>query len=125
VGSLVPSQHPDLLAIPRSQFHTLTAAGLEGVQAYRAQKKVFGQTRTIVVTFNQNLYDGQLQGITASLRKAQRKLSDLQTQLQRRREGKVKGGKAPTLDSVRKQTHSICSAQFASALTRSDPVTLG
>jgi len=120
VGSLVPSQHPDLLAIPRSQFHTLTAAGLEGVEAYRAQKKVFGQTRTIVVTFNQNLYDGQLQGITVSLGKAWRKLSDLQTQLQRRREGKVKGGKAPTLDSVRKQTHSICSAQFVEKILKTE-----
>lgn len=118
VGSLVPSQHSDLLAIPPSQFHALTTAGLEGVEAYRAQKKVFGQPRTIVVTFNRNLYDGQLQGITASLGKAQRKLSDLQTQLQRRREGKVKGGKAPTLDSVRKQTHSICSAQFVEKILK-------
>ncbi len=118
VGSLVPSQHSDLLAIPRSQFHALTTAGLEGVEAYRAQKKVFGQSRTIVVTFNRNLYDGQLQGITASLHKARRKLSDLQTQLQRRREGEVKGGKAPTLDSVRKQTHSICSAQFVEKILK-------
>jgi transposase len=32
--------------------------------------------------------------------------------LQRRREGKVKGGKGPTLDLVEKQVHTICSAQF-------------
>jgi len=65
-----------------------------GVEAYRTQKKVFGQSRSIVVTFNQNLYDGQLQRLTAHLAKARRKLGDLQTQLQRRRDGKVKGGKA-------------------------------
>jgi transposase len=112
VGSLVPWQHSELLTISRKQFRTLTHPGLEDVEVYRAQKKVFGQLRTIVVTFNQNLYEGQLQGLTAHLSKARRKLRDLQTQLQRRRDGKVKGGKAPTLDSVRKQIHTICSAQF-------------
>ncbi len=112
VGSLVPSQHSELLAISRKQFRTLTQSGLEGVEVYRAQKKVFGQPRTIVVTFNRHLYDGQLQGLTAHLAKARRKLLDLQTLLQRRRDGIVKGGKAPTLDSVKKQIHTICSAQF-------------
>jgi hypothetical protein len=44
-----------LLAISRRQFRTLTQPGLEGVEAHRTQKKVFGQPRSIVVTFNQNL----------------------------------------------------------------------
>src|SRR5271167_98351 len=69
VGSLVPSQHSKLLSISRKQFRTLTQPGLEGVEAYRTDKKVFGQPRTIVVTFNQNLYDGQLQGLSAHLGK--------------------------------------------------------
>lgn len=120
VGSLVPSQHPELLTISRKQFRTLTQPGLEGVEVYRAQKKVFGQLRTIVVTFNQNLYDGQLQGLTAHLGQARRKLRDLQTQLQRRRDGKVKGGKAPTLDSVKKQIHTICSAQFVGKILKAE-----
>lgn len=120
VGSLVPSQHADLLAVPRRRFRTLTTAGLEEVDAYRTQKKVFGQTRTIVVTFNQNLLDGQLQGLTQHLRKARRKLRELQTQLQRRREGTLKGGKAPTLESVQKQIHSICSAQFVEKILQTE-----
>ena len=120
VGSLVPSQHPDLLAIPRRQFHTLTTAGLEEVEVYRTEKKVFGQPRTILVTFNPNLYEGQLQGVTANLGKARRKLRELQTQLQRRREGTLKGGKTPTLDSVRKQIQSICAAQFVGKLLHAE-----
>ena len=120
VGSLVPSQHPELLAISRKQFRTLTQAGLEGVEAYRTQKTVFGQPRTIVVTFNQNLYDGQLQGLTAHLGKARRKLRALQTHLQRRREGKVRGGNAPTLDSVKKQIRAICSAQFVERILKAE-----
>ena len=78
------------------------------------------QPRTIVVTFNRNLYDGQLQGLSAHLGKARRKLRDLQTQLQRRREGKVKGGKAPTPDSVKKQIHTICSAQFVEKILKAE-----
>jgi transposase len=120
VGSLVPSQHSELLTISRKQFRTLTQLGLEGVEVFRAQKKVFGQPRTIVVTFNQNLYDGQLQGLTAHLVKARRKLRDLQTHLQRRRDGRVKGGKAPTLDSVKKQIHAICSAQFVEKILKTE-----
>lgn len=120
VGSLVPSQHSELLAISRQQFRMLSQGDLEGVEAYRTQKKVFGQAHTIVVTFNQNLYDGQLQGLTTHLGKARRKLRDLQTQLQRRRDGKVKGGKAPTLDSVKKQIHTICSAQFVEKILKAE-----
>ncbi len=127
VGSLVPSQHPDLLAIPRRRFHPLTHPGLEQVQAYRTEKKVFGATRTILVTFNPNLLEGQLQGITASLNKARRKLRELQTQLQRRREGTVKGGKAPTLESVQGQIRSICSAQLVGKILKAEvhPVAKG
>jgi len=125
VGSLVPSQHSELLAISRKQFRTLTQPGLEEVEAYRTQKKVFGQPRSIVITFNQNLYDGQLQGLSAHLGKARRKLRDLQTQLQRRRDQKVKRGKAPTLDSVRKQIHTICSAQFVDKILKAEVQPLG
>jgi transposase len=120
VGSLVPSHHAELLTISRTQFRTLTQPGLEGVEAYRTQKKVFGQPRTLVMTFNQNLYDGQLQGLTAHLDKARGKLRGLQSQLERRREGKVKGGKAPTLDSVKKQIHTICSAQFVEKILKAE-----
>jgi transposase len=120
VGSLVPSQHSELLTISRAQFRTLTQPGLEDVEAYRTQKKVFGQPRTIVVTFNQNLYDGQLQGLTAHLDKADGKLRALQSHLERRREGKVKGGKAPTVESVKKQIHTICSAQFVEKILKAE-----
>jgi transposase len=120
VGSLVPSQHADLLEIPRRRFRTLNTVGLEEVAVYRTQKKVFGQPRTIVVTFNPNLLDGQLQGLTQHLGKARHKLRDLQIQLQRRRQGKVKGGKAPTLESVQKQIDSICSAQFVKKILETE-----
>ena len=119
VGSLVSTHHSDLLAVPRRRFHPLTTPRLEEVEVYRTEKKVFGETRTVLVTFNQNLLDGQLQGLTASLNKARRKLRDLQQQLKRWREGKVKG-KAPALESVRKQVQAICSGQFVKLILKAE-----
>ena len=119
VGSLVPTQHPDLLAVPRRQFRAFATPRLDGVEVYRTQKKVFGGIRTVLITFNQNLLDGQLQGLTTSLDKARNKLRDLQQQLRRRREGKVKG-KAPALESVRKQVEAICSGQFPKLIFKAD-----
>ena len=119
VGSLVPTQHPDLLAVPRRRFRALTTSRLDGVEVYRTEKEVFGETRTVLITFHQNLLDGQLQGLTASLNQARRKLRDLQQQLRRWREGKVKG-KAPGLESARKQVEAICSGQFVKLMLKAE-----
>ena len=116
VGSLVPTQHPDLLAVPRSRFRTLPPARLEDVEVYRTTKKVLGRSHTVVVAFNQNLYDGQLQGLTTNLHKTRRKLRDLQHQLRRWREGKIQAGKAPTREAVQKQVRRLCSAQWVAAV---------
>jgi transposase len=120
VGSLVPTQHADLLEIPRRQFHALTTPGLEDVLVHRTQKKIFGQTRTVLVTFNPNLYEGQLQGLTANLNKARGKLRQLQRQLKRRREGKVKVGKAHSLQGVHNQVREICAAQSVKLILKTE-----
>jgi transposase len=119
VGSLVPTQHADLLAVPRRRFRTLATPRLEGVEVYRTEKKVFGKTRTVLVTFNPNLFDGQLQGLTTALSKARRKLRELQQQLERWRQGRVKG-KAPALESVKKQVQAICSGQFVKRILQAE-----
>jgi transposase len=116
IGSLVPSQHSDLLAVPLEQFAPLAGQRLASCLAYRTTKQVFGQERTIVITYNENLLEGQLQGINASLTKARRKLDELQTNLRRRREGQLKQGKAPTTESVRKHIEQILSGQFLKSL---------
>jgi transposase len=118
VGSLVPTQHPDLLRVPRSNYRLLTDPRLEGVEVLRTQKKVFGRRHTVVVTFNPHLLDGQLQGLTSNLNKARGKLRQLQHQLRRWREGQIKAGKAPTLESVQKQIRSICSSQYISLILK-------
>lgn len=120
VGSLVPSQHKDLLAVPRRRFQALSNPRLEGVEVFRTEKKVFGRTHTVLVTFNPNLFDGQLQGLTANLKKARCKLRALQQRLRRWREGKIKGGKKPTRAGVQNQVRSICSAQYLKTLLQTE-----
>jgi len=120
VGSLVPSQQGDLLAVPRRRFRALTHPRLEGVEVFRTEKKVFGRAHTVVVTFNPNLLDGQLQGLTANLNKARARLRELQQQLRRWREGKVKGGQRPTLAGVQNQVRSICSAQHLKSILKAE-----
>src|SRR6266446_6388004 len=114
IGSLVPSQHSDLLAVPLEKFAPLVGQRLASCLAYRTTKPVFGQERTIVITYNENLLEGQLQGINASLTKARRKLDELQANLRRRREGQLKQGHTPTTESVRKHVEQILSARTAS-----------
>ena len=103
VGSLVPTQHPDLLAVPPKHFTSLEEDGLPGVLAYRTTKKVFGVKRTIVVTNNENLFVAQSRTLLREIGKRQSRLRELQHQLRRRREGKVRGGKPPTVQGTQKK----------------------
>src|SRR6266404_5365475 len=116
IGSLVASQHSDLLQIPLGQFGALAGEQFEGGRAYRTTKVIFGEERRVVITYNDHLLEGQLQGINASLQKARRKLDELQAVLGRRRHGKVKSGKWPTVASVTRQVEQILSGQFLKSL---------
>lgn len=110
VGSLVPSQHPDLLSVPMEEFRPLSA-DLAGCYAFRTRKDVLGAVRTVVVVFSDALYYGQLQGHSTKSKKAASALGDLCRQLERRRQGLTSRGKPPTVASVRKKVEDILSAQ--------------
>jgi transposase len=103
IGSLVPSQHPDLLAAPRVYFRCRAAEGLSGVRTYRCKKEVFGQTRTIVVTYNERLFVAQSRTLLREVAKRQRLLAELQASLERRRSGEVTKGKAATVAGTQKK----------------------
>jgi len=103
IGSLVPSQHPELLALPVKDFHSLAADGLPGVSTHRTTKTVFGTQRVVVVTYNQKLFVAQSRTLLREIAKRQRLLGELQARLQRWQTGQVKGGKPPTLAGTRKK----------------------
>jgi len=103
VGSLVPTHHPDLLAVPPKHFTSLEQDGLSGVLAYRTTQEVFGVERTVVVTNNEKLFVAQSQTLLREIAKRQSRLRKLQHRLRRRREGKVRGGKPPTVQGTQKK----------------------
>jgi len=116
VGSLVPSHHQELLEVSDKRFHSLADDGLPDVRVYRTQKEVFGVKRTIVVTYNDNLFVSQARTILREIGKRQQRLKDLQTSLRRRREGKVKGGKPPTVEGTKKKVEAMLKAQHMKTL---------
>jgi len=107
VGSLVPSHHPDLLAVPRSDFQPLEGPGFGGMLAYRTKKRVFEVMRTVVVTYNEALYLGQMQGLVISMRKANQRLKELKRSLDERHSGRKMRGKAPTVAGVQARVKKI------------------
>ena len=106
VGSLVPTQHPDLLAINRKVMHRLEKTQLPAVWSYRTRKKVFGIERTVLVTYNRPLYRAQLKTLRREIRKRQGKFQRLQASLQRHVE-KPSNGKKPTIQGTRNRVQSI------------------
>jgi len=77
VGSLVINHHKDLLKIPRYRFQVVDEEEFPGLLAYRTKKEVFGNERTVVLTFNPKLYEGQLRGVLWALKKKGKSLEKL------------------------------------------------
>lgn len=107
VGSLVPSHYPDLLSIPLHAFHPLEGPRAGGMKVYRTKREVFGVERTVLVTYNEALYLGQMQGLVAQLRKANEALRGLKNRLDKRAEKTSPRGKAPTTATVAAQVKDI------------------
>jgi hypothetical protein len=64
-----------------SRFRSLQGDDLEGVLAWRTRKEVLGAERTILVTYNPELFLKQAGTILREIRKRTRKLRELQIHL--------------------------------------------
>ena len=103
IGSLVPTQHPDLLAVAADEMHSLEADGLAGVRAYRTDYEVFGVERTVLVIWNRALFDAQCRTLLRETEKRRQHLRALQQRLRRWRDGKIRGGRKPGVATTRKK----------------------
>ena len=103
IGSLVPIQHPHLLDVSVDRMRSLEADGLPGVRVYRTDDEVFGVPRTVLVTWNQRLFDAQCRTLLREIEKRRQHLRALQQQLRRWRDGKIRGGRKPGVDTTRKK----------------------
>ena len=116
VGSLVPTQHEDLLDIPRRCFAALSGERLAGVWAFRCTREVYGAERTVIVTWNRTLYKAQVRGLLATLNRCLRRLRRLRTRLQHRRQQAHPKGKTPTVASITRQVAAIRHARHMKEL---------
>ena len=116
IGSLVPAHHPDLLEVSKSRFHALDEDGLPGVSAWRTTQEVFGAERTVLVTYNENLFVAQSRTLLREIAKRQQRLRELQHQLARWHRGEIKGGKPPSLVGVNKKVQGWLKARHMKEL---------
>ena len=111
VGSVKPYHHPDLLAIPRSKYKTTE---IEGVEAHRTRKNIFGKERAIVITYNDTLFIAQMKTTLLQLSKKRQKLSALMRQVKK----KHTRGKQHSVGSVRKKVNAILCGQHMKDLIK-------
>ena len=111
IGSLVPTQHQDLLDIPLERFRYVKGPLFEGVRVYHTEKEVFGQKRTIVITRSRALLQGQVRGIRQHLAKKLKALRELQNRVARSH-GPGWKGKPYTDESIQKNLDKIVSGQY-------------
>lgn len=91
VGSLVPSNHPDLLAVPARRYQVVDEARFLGVTAFEARVDALGAERRVVVTHSPTFHDAQTRGFAQTLAKASRALGELGERLAR---GKTRRARA-------------------------------
>jgi len=72
----------NLTLVNRRKMRRLDTAVLPDVWSYRTTKVVFGVKRTVLVTFNQPLYETQMKTLRREINKRQRKLKQLAAALE-------------------------------------------
>lgn len=83
ISSVSPSDHPILLAVPKSDYHAPDPASLEGVVAYESLAAVFGKQRRVIVTHSNGLHVAQSRGFDQTIAKATALLDGLAARLAR------------------------------------------
>ena len=83
VGSLPPSDHPDLLALPKTRYRHVDPDRFPGLTYVDTTVTALGVTRRAVLTHSQTLHDKQSRGFTQTMAKAIDRLVDLQARLAR------------------------------------------
>lgn len=114
VGSKKLGELKDLAEVSNAdeRFTPCKTQGLENTKAFRVTKKVYGKNRTLVVTFNQNLFQTQWLTLHNDISKALTKLEALEHKLKDRAKGLITKGRCPTEASIKKQCKEILARQY-------------
>ena len=102
VGSLSPSDFPDLLALPDERRDPVDADRFPGLSACDTRTVVFAADRRVVLTHSTTLHAAQSRGFDQTLAKATRALAELAATLER---GKTRRERVAVLAEVTRITH--------------------
>lgn len=122
LGSLPPSSHPDLLAIPRKTYVAVDEDRYPGLRCVDTEVTALGVTRRAVLTHSPTLHAAQSRGFDQTLATARRRLTELQSRLAR---GKTRRGR----DAVQADIAAILKPRWVNdiltaTLTGDDPTDL-
>ena len=85
VGSLPPSDYPDLLALPARRLTVIDAERFPGLTGYETTAEALGARRRVLLTHSDTLHARQSRGFDQTTGKATRKLAELAARLERGR----------------------------------------
>ncbi|MFU8832304.1 MAG: IS1634 family transposase [Wenzhouxiangella sp.] len=118
VGSVKLDEHKDLMRIGNddARFEPLAGERWQGAKAFRVERQIAGKARVVLVTYNPKLFQAQWLTLQADIEKALAGLDALQQRLLDRRNGLIKGGRAPSPAAVRKQCQELLKRQHLKTL---------
>lgn len=100
VGSLPPSDHPELLAIPTSRYRAVDPDTYPGLTCHDTNVTALGVTRRAVLTHSPTLHAAQARGLDQTLAKARARLSELQARLARGKTRRDKTAVQAEIDTI-------------------------
>jgi len=106
VASLVPTQHKELLATPRTSYAASGKGPMGGVPVLRLRRTIWGRERTVLLFWSEQLHAGQVRGLEQHLSKRLRELAAWKERLCHPRSG------PRTPAAARKQVAAILSGQY-------------
>jgi transposase len=120
VGSVKLDEHPDLKRVSNrdARWQAATEPGLAGTKSWRTQQVVYGRERTLVVTYNEHLFDSQWATVQNDLAQALSQLAAVRQNLQNRAAGLIKGGTRPSVESVERKCDQILHRQHLRQLVQ-------
>jgi transposase len=98
VTSLPPSDHADLLALPKRSRRRVDEDRFPGLTALQRRKTIYGQNTRVILTHSPTLHAGQSRGLDQTLAKAEARLTELADRLAR---GKTRRDKTTVTAEVR------------------------
>ena len=101
VGSLPPSDYPDLLALPSSRLTLVDAERFPGLTGHDTRAEALGAERRVILTHSVTLHAKQSRGFDQTTGKAVRKLAELAARLER---GRTRRDKAAVEAEITKIT---------------------